>query len=228
MASKVVLIAGGTSGVGRSLAEQSLRSGHRVFVTGTTPNHLDDVLALADRAHLDGQVSDLSDWESTRGAVAAAVAHFGRLDAVVASAGRGAAGDLADGDPAAWRNMVLTNVLGPAHLVRAALPALGQTRGQVVLIGSVFGRKPARGSVYSATKSAVAALAESLRQQVVGSGIRVCAVHPGRIDTPWWPDGAAPPALSAEAVAASVGWVLGQGPDIDVNELVIRPVGQPH
>ena len=223
---KVVLVTGGTSGVGRAVTAQALEAGHRVFVTGTNSARLADVLGLADRSRVAGQLSDLSDWDQTEAAVKGATSHFGRLDAVVASAGRGAGGNLADGDSDEWRSMVLTNVLGPAYLIRAALPALTDAQGQVVLVGSVFGRKAATGSLYSATKSAVDSMAESLRQQVVGSEIRVCVVHPGRIDTRWWPDGAPPPALSADSVASSVTWVLGQPAEVDVNEIVIRPVGQ--
>lgn len=226
MPEKVILISGGTSGMGRLVAESALQDGHRVFVTGTNADRLAAVLALGDSTQVSGELSDVSDWEQTERAVGNVLSTFGRLDAIVASAGRGAVGDLADGDPQQWRDMVLTNVLGPAYLVRAALPALRVTRGQVVLIGSVFGRKAANGSLYSATKWAVTGLGESLRQQVVGSGIRVCVVHPGRVDTPWWPEGAPPPALSGDSVAATVTWVLEQPIDVDVNEIVVRPVGQ--
>ena len=91
------------------------------------------------------------------------VARHGGLDVVVANAGFTAAGDLADGDPDQWRSMVLTNVLGPALLVRAALPRLTTPGGQIVLVGSVAGRIIRPGSLYGATKAAVAALAENLR-----------------------------------------------------------------
>lgn len=225
MSEKVVLVSGGTSGVGRAVVEQALDGGHRVFVTGTNPERLGEVLQRDADDRVSGCLSDVSDWPDTARAVSQAVAHFGRVDAVVASAGRGAEGNLADGDPEQWRAMVLTNVLGPALLVRAALPALEATRGQVVLIGSVFGRKAAPGTLYSATKWAVTALGESLRQQVLDSGIRTCVIHPGRIDTPWWPEGAPPPALSADSVASCVSWVLAQPQEVDVNEMVVRPTG---
>lgn len=223
--SKVILIAGGTSGVGYALMERALNNGYRVFVTGTDQGRLGRALQAGEQDRLDGILADISDWEQTRDAVERAVSRFGRLDALVVSAGRGAEGNLADGDPEAWRTMVLTNVLGPALMIRGALEPLEASRGQVVLIGSVFGRKAVSGNLYSSTKWAVTGMGESLRQQVVGSGIRVCVVHPGRIDTPWWPEGAPPPALSADAVASCVTWVLEQPTDVDVNEIVVRPTG---
>jgi NADP-dependent 3-hydroxy acid dehydrogenase YdfG len=74
-------------------------------------------------------VGDASDWDAVSSAVDTTVARFGRLDAVVANAGFATFDDVANGDPAGWRDMVLTNVLGPALLIRAALPALARSRG---------------------------------------------------------------------------------------------------
>ena len=95
--------------------------------------------------------------------------------------------------------MVLTNVLGPALLVKAALPHLTAPGGQIVLVGSVAGRIIRPGSLYGATKAAVAALAENLRPQLTASGIRVALVEPGITDTPFWGEAGAPPfALEAD------------------------------
>ena len=84
-------------------------------------------------------------------AVASTVKEFGRLDTVVANAGFAIDGTLTDGAPAGWREMVLTNVLGPALLIRAALPALKETRGRIVLVGSVAGLVNTPGNFYGAT-----------------------------------------------------------------------------
>jgi NAD(P)-dependent dehydrogenase (short-subunit alcohol dehydrogenase family) len=73
---------------------------------------------------------DAADYTAVQAAVGATVHRFGRLDTVVANAGFATHDTLADGDPDRWREMVLTNVLGPALLIRAALPALKQTRGR--------------------------------------------------------------------------------------------------
>jgi NAD(P)-dependent dehydrogenase (short-subunit alcohol dehydrogenase family) len=93
-----------------------------------------------------------------RAAVDATVGRFGRLDAAVANAGSATADGVVDGDPALWRDMVLTNVLGPALLVRASIDALKAARGRIVLVGSV----------------------------ATGDGVGVTLIAPGRVETPFW------------------------------------------
>lgn len=154
---------------------------------------------------------------------------FGRLDHIVANAGFSTHDTLADGDPDEWRSMLLTNVLGPALLIKAALPALRESQGRIVVVGSVAGIKNSPGNMYSVTKWAVTALAENARMLVTRHGIGVSLIAPGRVDTPFWdgrggrPEG---PALSAERVAECVAWVLAQPAGTDINEVVVRPVGQ--
>jgi NADP-dependent 3-hydroxy acid dehydrogenase YdfG len=226
MTGRVVLVAGGTSGVGSSVVDRCLESGDRVFVTGTNQARLAARLATGDGTLLAGELADLADQRACERTAQHVLELYGQVDAVVIAAGVGASGDLATGDPGKWRDMTVTNVLGPPLLVRATLPAVRDAGGQFIFIGSVFGRKPAPGSLYAATKGALTALAESLRQQLVGTGVRTCIIQPGRIDTPWWPQGAPPPALSAAEVANAVQWVIERPSTVDVNEIVLRPTGQ--
>lgn len=227
LTSPSIFISGGTSGVGLRTALDAVERGFRVYVTGRDPRGVRRAIdEVGDAEKLSGRVADAADPVQTESAVAEAVARFGALDAVIANAGLGGSGDFGSGDPEEWRQMVLTNVLGPALLIRASLPFLQASSGHVVLIGSVLGRYPKTGSLYGATKTAVTAMGESLRQQLVGSGVRVCVVQPGRIDTRWWPDGPGPAALQDSDVARTVLWVLEQPAGIDVNEVVVRAVGQ--
>ncbi|MGP4085965.1 SDR family oxidoreductase [Streptomyces sp. KR55] len=131
-----------------------LERGHRVAVTGRKPDKLQAFLTEAGRPkELMSVVADAADWEATQAAVAQTVEHFGGLDAAIANAGftsadcfrtGGATISHGDGDPTLWPAMVLTNVLGPALLARAALPHLREHQGRLVLIGSVAGLKNAR------------------------------------------------------------------------------------
>jgi NADP-dependent 3-hydroxy acid dehydrogenase YdfG len=161
-------------------------------------------------------------------AVEATITQYGRLDAVVANAGFSTQDTLADGDPDGWREMVLTNVLGPALLIKAALPALRESKGRVVLIGSVAGIKNTPGNLYSATKWAVTGLAENARMQLTNDGIGVTLVAPGITATPFWSMSNPPEwALDPAAIGETVLWALGQPAGVDVNTITVRPIGQP-
>jgi len=226
MSERVLWVTGGSSGIGGALATGAVAAGHRVFVTGRDPGRLRSLLGrVGDTDRLDGRVADVADWTETSAALDSAVAAFGRLDAVVANAGFTASGNFADGDPEEWRAVVLTNVYGVALTVKAALPALLATRGRVVLIGSVAGTRTVPGSLYGATKAAVHAIGENLRAELVGTGVGVSVVQPGRVATPFWDE---PPAvaLSSEEVADAILWVLDQPDGVDVNEVRVRPTGQ--
>jgi NADP-dependent 3-hydroxy acid dehydrogenase YdfG len=224
------LVTGGSTGLGLATARHLTAIGMGVTVTGRTQSTLDAAVAELKAAGADavGVVADASEWEDNQRAVAAHVAHHGGRDVAVANAGFTASGDLADGDPEQWRSMILTNVLGPALLVKACLPLLTAPGGQIVLVGSVAGRIIRPGSLYGATKAAIAALAENLRPQLTTSGIKVALVEPGVTDTPFWGEAGAPSfALESAAVAEAVGWIVQQPIDVDINELLVRPVGQP-
>lgn len=226
----VTLVTGGTSGIGEATAWRLLRDGHRVCVTGRSKDRLAALARRLDAGEaLLTAVADVSDYGQVSAAVEQAVSAYGRLDAVVANAGFSAEGTIADGDPEQWREMVLTNVLGPVLLIRAALPALRQSRGRIVLVGSVAGTKYRDGNLYSVTKWAVSALAENTRLMVTGDGIGVTLLAPGRVDTPFWDAAGGPPEgpiLTPEDMASMVSWALGQPATVDINTIVVRPVGQ--
>src|SRR3954452_7658165 len=111
----VTLITGGSSGIGAAAARLLLERGHRVAVTGRDRDRLDRfATSCGNPAALLPLAADAADPEAMRAAVDGTVERFGRLDAAVANAGSAAPGSVVDGDPARWRDMVLTNVLGPA------------------------------------------------------------------------------------------------------------------
>jgi NADP-dependent 3-hydroxy acid dehydrogenase YdfG len=113
----------GDSGIGAATAEQLLDQGHRVAVTGRDSDRLAAFArSLGRPAGLLTIAGDASDHEAVRSAVETTADRFGRLDAVVANAGFATHDDIADGDPAGWRQMVLTNVLGPALLIKPPCP----------------------------------------------------------------------------------------------------------
>ncbi|WP_019633511.1 SDR family oxidoreductase [Actinomadura atramentaria] len=226
----VTLITGGSAGIGAATARRLLDRGHRVAVTGRDADRLDRL--AADLGAPDGLLllpGDAAVHEAVAAAVAAVVGRYGRLDNAVANAGFSVPGDLETGDPATWRAMVLTNVLGPMLLANAALPALKETRGRIVMIGSVAGYINRPGNVYGATKWAITGLAENTRRLVTQYGVGVTHIAPGRVDTDFWapyggvPDGVG---LTAEQIADAVAWAIEQPANVDVNTVTIRPIGQ--
>ncbi|MEU5796303.1 SDR family oxidoreductase [Streptomyces sp. NPDC047813] len=230
--SPVALITGGGSGIGAAVARQLLAAGHRVTVTGRTERRLRDFAeGLGDPGALTTVVGDAASYDDIRHAVDRTLATYGRLDTVVANAGTATHDSVAEGDPAGWSEMVLTNVLGPALLIRAAIDALKETRGRIVLVGSVAGFVNTPGNLYGATKWAVTGLAENTRRQVTEFGVGVTLVAPGRVETPFWDGyGSLPPGhlLTADQIADSLVWAIRQPAGVDVNTVVVRPLGQPN
>ena len=121
--------------------------------------------------------------------------------------------------------MVLTNVYGAALTIRATMPALEQSKGHLLLTGSVAGRRALAGSLYSATKWAITGMGESARQELNGTGVRVTVIEPGLVDTPFF-DNPVSGALEPEDIARAVIYAVSQPPHVDVNEILIRPVSQ--
>ncbi len=199
-------------------------------VTGRDEARLDRFVADAAAPEtLAGFAGDAADYEAVVSAVEGTVERFGRLDNVVANAGFATHDSLDEGDPAGWRDMVLTNVLGPALLIRASLPALKRTRGRIVLVGSVAGLVHTPGNIYGATKWAVTGLAENTRRLVTADGVGVTLIAPGRVETNFWEQaGGAPEGnnLTADHIADAIVWSLGQLAGVDVNTIVVRPTGQ--
>jgi NADP-dependent 3-hydroxy acid dehydrogenase YdfG len=232
--SPVTLITGGSTGIGAATARQLLKEGHRVTVTARRRERLDRFAdELGRPAELLTLAGDAADNDAVEAAVATTIERFGRLDAAVANAGYATHDGIADGDPAGWRDMILTNVLGPALLIRAALPALKETRGRIVLVGSVAGLVHTPGNIYGATKWAVTGLAENTRRLVTTDGVGVTLVSPGGTVTNFFDPVGGPPDdrplyLSADQLAASIVWAVTQPPGVDVNSVTVRPIGQPN
>jgi short-subunit dehydrogenase len=187
LAGKVAVVTGAGHGIGRATARALAGRGATVVVAG-----LDDD-ALAALAHeLGGSWLglDVRDPAHADHLVKHALDAHGRLDVVVANAGIGHAGDVADMTPERICDLVDINLRAPLLLTRAALaPMLAQRSGAVVLISSIAGGVLVpRESVYSATKAAIEAFAEPLREELRGSGVTVSTVAPGVVATRFFDD----------------------------------------
>jgi len=190
---QVVLVTGAASGIGAATALELLQR-------GALPVLVDcDAEPLARMAERCGPgtlylVADVTDLAAMEHAVAQTLVRHGRIDAVFANAGVAAFGPLAHVDPQAWKRCVEVNVFGVFNTVRAALPAVMQARGYVLINASVssFAHPPVM-SAYAASKSAVEAMGNSWRIELASHGVDVGVVHAGWVRTPLVTEGALHP-----------------------------------
>jgi NADP-dependent 3-hydroxy acid dehydrogenase YdfG len=226
--SPVFLITGASTGIGAATARAAVDAGHRVVLSARSEDKLQALAKeLGGDEHAIAVRSDVTRWEDNERQVQAALDAFGRLDVVFANAGFGGARGWLKGTPDEWRAMLETNVLGAAYTIRAAIPAITETKGHVLITSSVAGRRALPGSFYSVTKHAVTAMGEALRQDLNETGIRVTLIEPGMVDTPFFDNKPQMRALEAQDIARAVMFAVGQPPHVDVNEILIRPTAQP-
>ncbi|OLF55563.1 oxidoreductase [Pseudomonas chlororaphis] len=184
--SKVWLITGSASGLGRNIAEAVLAAGDRLVATARQPRQLDDLVRrYGDRVR--AVALDVTDSAAAKAAVQVAIGVFGRLDVLVNNAGYGQLSAFEQTSEEAFRAEVETNLFGVVNLSRAALPFMrAQRSGHILQISSVGGRVGIPGlSAYQSAKWAVGGFTEVLAQEVASLGIKVCALEPGGMRTNW-------------------------------------------
>ncbi|ONI91098.1 short-chain dehydrogenase [Saccharothrix sp. ALI-22-I] len=234
MSDPVFLITGASRGIGAATARLAAESGYRLVLVARDQRRLADLATRLGAPDRTLPIScDVTDWEQLGGLVTRVQDTWGRLDVVFANAGASVVTSFLGNHgapPDQWRDMVLANVYGPALTARAALPALVASGGHLVLTGSAAGRGVRPGSLYSATKWAVTGLAQSIRAECVGTGVRVTLVQPGLVDTGGIPpERSHDPKLDPADIARAVLYAVSQPTTVDVNEILVRPVGQdPH
>jgi NADP-dependent 3-hydroxy acid dehydrogenase YdfG len=223
---RVFLITGASTGIGAATARRAVEAGYRVVLSSRSTDKLQDLaeeLGGSDRAL--AVACDVCEWDQVEALAQETLDTFGRIDVVFANAGFGAKRGFTEETPEHWKSMVLTNVLGPAYTIRATMDAVKATTGHYLLTSSVAGRRALPGSLYSSTKHAVTAMAESLRQELNDTGVRVTSIEPGMVDTPFF-DNRPSNALEADDIARAVLYAVSQPPRVDVNEILIRPTAQ--
>lgn len=223
---RTLLITGASSGIGAQTARDAVDAGWNVALGARNLEKLDQLAAELGEPNALAQATDVTEFDQVEALVAAAAERFGGVDAVFANAGFGARRGFLEESAEHWRSMVLTNVLGVALTIRAALPQIIERKGHFVLTGSVAGTRALPGSLYSSTKFAVHGMAESLRQELNGSGARVTLIAPGMVDTPFFDKGAGPGSLVAGDVSRAVLYALEQPASVDVNMVLVRPTAQ--
>lgn len=237
---QVALITGASGGLGEAVAHQLATRGVRLAVAARRAEQLE---ALAGRLRAGGAEvlplsGDIRDVAFVEHMVRATLERWGGLDVLIANAGLGYRAPIAEGDPARWKQVLDVNVYGLLLTLRFGVPPLLARGGHVIVLSSVAARVIQAGNgVYSASKCAVNAIAEALRQEVTRQGVRVTMIEPGVVHTAFQETAGYGPELrqrlledqrplDAADIAAAVLYVLEAPTHVSVNELLIRPSEQ--
>lgn len=219
---KVVMITGATSGIGKATALLLVSLGHKVIAIGRREDRLTELKAAVEKENMLGEIftlqGDVTDGAMMLSLMAEGLAHFGRLDVLIANAGVAHRGPLVEARWADLETVLRTNIDGVLHSVRACVPAMRATGGgHIIMISSVTAAATAPGAaIYSASKSTVSALAQALRVEVQADNIWVTNIllgqthtelaqkrlgSPGKVASKF-------PTMSAEKVAAQIVWAM--------------------
>jgi NADP-dependent 3-hydroxy acid dehydrogenase YdfG len=234
----VVIVTGGLSGIGAATAVEFASLGARILLADRSLAREPEVVARVTAAGGEAVAAeaDVRDYAQVEAVASLALERWGRIDVLVANAGIADQSPAASGDPARWRAVLETNLLGTIHAVRAVLPhMLSRRAGHVFVTSSVSGREAYAGEpVYIASKWGQVGFAHSLRLEVMEAGIRVTLVEPGIVDTPLTRDNpVVQPLLETveplvpEDVARAIVFAYRQPDHVVLSELTIRPVRQP-
>ncbi|MGW4353209.1 SDR family oxidoreductase [Nocardia sp. NPDC004582] len=234
--SKIILVTGASSGIGEATARRLAAAGHHVVLGARRTDRLAQLVTELKDAGYDAEYAhlDVTNLDNVRAVVTDVRARHGRVDVLVNNAGVMPLSMVEDLRVDDWNRMIDVNLRGVLHGIAAVLPSMRERRsGHIITIASTAAdRVDPTGVVYSATKYAVRAISEGLRQET--SDIRVTLVNPGLTHTELTHSGGAPElqnairealataGLDASAIAAAIDYAVGQPDGVDVNEIVVR------
>lgn len=236
LAEKVIIITGASSGIGAATARALAPLGCKLVLAARSAEKL-NALAAALGPNTLAVPTDVTLGVDVVQMVEKSVAHFGRIDVLFANAGIYIPGQVAEGDPEAWANLMKVNVDGVFRCVHAVLPyMLAQKSGDILVTSSISGFIDIHWEpIYSASKHAIQGFVHTLRRQVAAAGIRVGAIAPGRTANELWGVNskeeiarqvAEHSSLRSEDVAEAVIFMLSRPPHVTIRDLVMLPQNQ--
>ena len=243
MQDRVVLITGASSGIGAACAKVFAAAGAKLIVAA---RRKDQLKQLADELSQTGTqihplVLDVRDRSSVQSTLASLPASFAEVDVLINNAGLSRDLDkLYEADIQGWEEMIDTNIKGLLYVTRSIVPGMvKRDRGHVVNIGSTAGHQTyPGGSVYCGTKAAVKSISEGLKQDLLGTSVRVSSVDPGLVETNFSNvrfrgdteraqdvyKGMTP--LTADDVADVVFFCVTRPAHVNISDVVLMPVAQ--
>jgi NADP-dependent 3-hydroxy acid dehydrogenase YdfG len=244
MPDRVAVVTGASSGIGEATAAALAREGYAVALAARREERIRE---LAERIAADGGralavPTDVADEDSARALIERAKSELGSVDVLVNNAGVMLLGPVLGAELEHWQRMVHVNVLGLMYCTHAALPIMQeQGGGHIVNVSSVAGRTAAAGAAaYNATKWAVVAFSEAMRQEVLNFDVRVTVIEPGFVDTELQGHNELPAVvesieknkerigkvLTSEDIANAIVYAVNQPPHVSINEVLVRPTRQ--
>jgi len=237
---KVVVVTGGSSGLGEATAKLLAERGAKVMLGARREENLQRIVSdiKEDGGAAAYRVTDVTDRDQVENLVAGAVEEFGRVDVLVNNAGLMPLSPLDALKVDEWEQMVDVNIKGVLYGIAAVLPRMREQHdGQIINLSSVAGHVvPPNSAVYSGTKFAVWAISEGLRQEA-GDEIRTTTISPGAVEseltskitheeTARGTSALEDMAVDASAVARAIAYAIEQPKDVDTNEIILRPTAQ--
>lgn len=241
VADKVVLVTGASSGIGEATARLLAASGAKVVLGARRTERLERIVADIQAAGgtAEARALDVTCRDDMDAFVRHAVGQFGRVDVIVNNAGIMPLSPLAALKVEEWDRMIDVNIRGVLHGVAAVLPVMtAQASGQVINVASIGAHAVSpTAAVYCATKYAVWAISEGLRQE--HADIRVTTICPGVTESELAESISDEQgreemkayrriAIGADAVARAIRFAISQPADVDTSEIIIRPTASPH
>lgn len=233
---KVVIITGASSGIGEATAKLLAKNGAKVVLGARRIDRLETIVKeiQADGGIAEYQVLDVTQRSQLAAIVQFAQDKFGRIDVIFNNAGVMPLSRIEDLKVEEWDKMINVNIHGVLNGIAAVLPIMeAQGGGQIINNASIAAHQVGPTSaVYSATKYAVWAISDGLRQE--SKNIRVTIISPGVVETELGSDitdestkgflkELRKAALKPEAIASAVLYAVSQPDDVDVNEIIVRP-----
>jgi ribitol 2-dehydrogenase len=233
---KVIIITGASSGIGAATARLLAKEGCKLVLAARSQDKLE---ALAKELECETLVvpTDISQAEDVRNMVEETIQTFGRVDVLFANAGIYIPGEVAEGNPDDWSNLMAVNVDGVFRSVHAVLPhMIKQQSGDILITSSISGFIDIHWEpIYSASKHAIQGFVHTLRRQVAQHKIRVGAVAPGKVANELWgfhnqeailKEIANHDSIRSEDVAEAVQFMLSRPAHVTIRDLVILPQNQ--
>lgn len=237
---KVIIITGASSGIGKATTELLAKKGAKLVIAARRKERLDEIKDSLPEACISTIKADVTNFEDVQAVVDFTIDKYGHIDAMYNNAGVMPVNALIKGQRQEWQKTLDVNVMGVLNGIAAVLPIMvKQQHGHILATGSVNSRVVVpKWTVYSASKYAVRAILEGLRKEERTNGIKTTLICPGSVHTELYNsinDSKARQAeieteekigLNPNQIAEAVAYAIDTPSDTDVNEMIIRPMGQ--